>query len=163
MSWLTFVLLALVLIFAVQGFRKGMLRMAISMVFFLMVLGVTSWLNPYISDFVREKTTWQISIEEKCNEVLLEQLEGSTAGRWVKLVLLGAVFALSLLAMTVGGFIAGVAVALVAGWVSRRSTASRRPTVSLRDADIFWVRSPAAMRLAHSSICDNGATVTWCR
>lgn len=60
MSWLTFVLLALVLIFAVQGFRKGMLRMAISMVFFLMVLGVTSWLNPYISDFVREKTTWQI-------------------------------------------------------------------------------------------------------
>ena len=50
--------------------------MAISMVFFLMVLGVTSWLNPYISDFVREKTTWQISIEEKCNEVLLEQLEG---------------------------------------------------------------------------------------
>ena len=31
---------------------------------------------------------------------LLEQLEGSTAGRWVKLVLLGAVFALSLLAMT---------------------------------------------------------------
>ena len=53
MSWLTFVLLALVLIFAVQGFRKGMLRMAISMVFFLMVLGVTSWLNPYISDFVR--------------------------------------------------------------------------------------------------------------
>ena len=37
------------------------------------------------------------------------------------------------------------------------------PTVSLRDADIFWVRSPAAMRLAHSSICDNGATVTWCR
>ena len=37
------------------------------------------------------------------------------------------------------------------------------PTVSLRDADIFCVRSPAAMRLAHSSICDNGATVTWCR
>ena len=58
MSWLTFVLLALVLIFAVQGFRKGMLRMAISMVFFLMVLGVTSWLNPYISAFVREKTTY---------------------------------------------------------------------------------------------------------
>ena len=26
--------------------------------------------------FVREKTTWQIRIEEKCNEVLLEQLEG---------------------------------------------------------------------------------------
>ena len=77
MSWLTFVLLALVLIFAVQGFRKGMLRMAISMVFFLMVLGVTSWLNPYISDFVREKTTWQISIEEKCNEVKDKLMENN--------------------------------------------------------------------------------------
>ena len=31
---------------------------------------------------------------------LLERLEGSTAGRWIKLLLLGAVFALSLLAMT---------------------------------------------------------------
>lgn len=64
MSWLTFVLLALVLIFAIQGFRKGLLRMVISMVFFLMVLGVTSWLNPYISDFVREHTSWQSGIEE---------------------------------------------------------------------------------------------------
>lgn len=76
MSWLTFVLLALVLIFAIQGFRKGLLRMVISMVFFLMVLGVTSWLNPYISDFVREHTSWQSGIEEKCNQILLEQLEG---------------------------------------------------------------------------------------
>lgn len=76
MSWLTFVLLALVLIFAIQGFRKGLLRMVISMVFFLMVLGVTSWLNPYISDFVREHTNWQSGIEEKCNQILLEQLEG---------------------------------------------------------------------------------------
>ena len=31
---------------------------------------------------------------------LLEQLEGSTAGRWISCSLLGAVFALSLLAMT---------------------------------------------------------------
>lgn len=76
MSWLTFVLLALVLIFAIQGFQKGLLRMALSMVFFLLVLGVTSWLNPYISNFVRENTRWQSDIEEKCNQVLLEQMEG---------------------------------------------------------------------------------------
>lgn len=77
MSWLTVVLLGLILIFAIQGFRKGMLRMVISMVFFVLVLGITSWLNPYISDFVRENTGWQEKIEEKCSRVIMEQLDGS--------------------------------------------------------------------------------------
>ena len=54
MSWLTFVLLALVLIFAVQGFRRDAPHGNINGIL-LMVLGVTSWLNPYISDFVRER------------------------------------------------------------------------------------------------------------
>ena len=39
----------------------------------------------------------------------------------------------------------------------------RWPTVSLRDAEIFCVRPPAAMRLAQRSICASGATVAWCR
>ena len=34
------------------------------------------------------------------------------------------------------------------------------PTVSSRDTVIFWVRSPAAMRLAHLSICCSGDTNT---
>ena len=36
------------------------------------------------------------------------------------------------------------------------------PTVSSRDTVIFWVRSPAAMRLAHLSICCIGDTNTEC-
>jgi hypothetical protein len=36
---------------------------------------------------------------------------------------------MSLLAMTIGGFIAGIAVALVAGWVSRRTPLKRMPAL----------------------------------
>lgn len=74
MSWLTIVVLAWIVICAVMGFKKGMVRMILSMVFFFVVLGAASWMNPYISDYVREKTNWQEKIEEKCETVILQQL-----------------------------------------------------------------------------------------
>lgn len=43
---------------------------------------------------------------------------------------------MSLLAMTVGGFVAGIAVALVAGWVSRRTPLKRTPAL----LDFIWDR-----------------------
>ncbi len=41
----------------------------------------------------------------------------------------GLVSGMSLLAMTIGGFIAGIAVALVAGWVSRRTPLKGMPAL----------------------------------
>lgn len=47
---------------------------------------------------------------------------------------------MSLLAMTLGGFIAGIVVALVAGWVSRRTPLKRTPVLP----DFIWARWPWA-------------------
>ncbi len=53
---------------------------------------------------------------------------------------------MSLLAMTTGGFVAGIAVALVAGWVSRRTPLKRTPALP----DFIWDRwrwaSPVSLR-----------------
>lgn len=78
MSWLFWVLLIILALFAVQGFRKGLVRTAVSMVFFIIVIGVTSWLNPYVGDFIREKTDWQESIQEGCKEILFQEIGAQT-------------------------------------------------------------------------------------
>lgn len=70
MSWLFWILLAVFVLSIVQGIRKGMVRTAISMVSFLLVLLAVSWLNPYVSGYIRENTQWQESIEKKTAEML---------------------------------------------------------------------------------------------
>lgn len=74
MSWLFWVLLIFVMTFVLQGFRKGLLRTAFSMFSVIIVLVAAAWLNPYVSDFIREKTNWQEKIEENCSEFLGKEL-----------------------------------------------------------------------------------------
>lgn len=75
MSWLFWVLMILFVLCVIQGFRKGLIRTAISMVFFIIVIVVASWLNPYVSNFIREKTSWQETIQERCSEALFQSLD----------------------------------------------------------------------------------------
>lgn len=75
MSWLFWILLIVLAIFVIQGFRRGMVRTAVSMVFFVIVIVVTSWLNPYVGDFIREKTDWQEEIQQGCKEIFFEEIE----------------------------------------------------------------------------------------
>lgn len=63
MSWLFWILLIELAVFAIRGYRKGMVRTIISMVSFFIVTGVAVWLNPYVTDFIREKTNWQTGVQ----------------------------------------------------------------------------------------------------
>lgn len=75
MSWLFWILLVMVVLFMLQGFRKGLIRTAVSMVSFVIVMLVTAWLNPYVGDFIRERTNWEENIKEKCSTFLADYLE----------------------------------------------------------------------------------------
>lgn len=75
MSWLFWILLIVLAIFVIQGFRRGMVRTTVSMVFFVIVIVVTSWLNPYVGDFIREKTDWQEEIQQGCKGIFFEEIE----------------------------------------------------------------------------------------
>lgn len=58
-----------------QGFRKGLVRTAVSMVFFIIITIMSSWLNPHVGDFIREKTDWQEKVKTQCSEILFQGLE----------------------------------------------------------------------------------------
>ncbi|NCB93475.1 MAG: CvpA family protein [Clostridia bacterium] len=75
MSWLFWILLIVFVVCVIQGYRKGMIRTAISMVSFIIVLYVTSWISPYVGDFIRENTNWEQSIQEKCADVIEQGME----------------------------------------------------------------------------------------
>lgn len=79
MSWLFIVLLIFAAVSVIQGYRKGLLQTAISMVFLVLVLVLTVWLNPYISDFVRENTSLEQTIQEQCGRILEESFQDETA------------------------------------------------------------------------------------
>ncbi len=79
MSWLFIVLLIFTVVSVIQGYRRGLLQTAISMVFLVLVLAVTVWLNPYISDFVRERTSLEQTIQEQCGRILEESFADNAA------------------------------------------------------------------------------------
>lgn len=75
MSWLFWVLLVVIVIFGIQGFRKGMLRTILSMVSTIAVVIITAWLSPNTGDYIRENTQWEEKIEQKIEKNLLAELE----------------------------------------------------------------------------------------
>ena len=75
MSWLFWVLLVVLVIFGIQGFRKGLLRTVLSMVSTIAVIIITAWLTPHIGDYIRENTQWQENIQQEMEETLLAELE----------------------------------------------------------------------------------------
>lgn len=75
MSWLFWILLVIFALFVIQGARKGLVRTAVSMVSFLLVIVAVSWINPYMGDFIREHTNWEKTIQERTSEMLESMME----------------------------------------------------------------------------------------
>lgn len=75
MNWLFWILLVIFALFVIQGARKGMVRTAVSMVSFILVIVAVSWINPYMGDFIREHTSWEESIQQRTSEMLAGVIE----------------------------------------------------------------------------------------
>ncbi len=74
MSWLGWVLLVVLVIFGIQGFRKGLLRTVLFMVSTIAVIMITAWLMPHMGEYIRENTKWQETIQQKMEDTLLAEL-----------------------------------------------------------------------------------------
>lgn len=75
MNWLFICLLAFCIFCVWRGASKGFLRMAVSMVFLILVLVLSSVLNPWVSSFIKEHTGLYTVFTEKCSDMIETKLE----------------------------------------------------------------------------------------
>ena len=68
MNWLRYILLAAVLLSALAGYRKGLVRTVLSMVFLILVTGLAIWMNPYVTEVLNERTELPQYVQKKCLE-----------------------------------------------------------------------------------------------
>ena len=75
MNWLFLVLLAFCALEVIRGARKGFIRMVVSMVFLILVVILSSVINPYVSDFIKNHTGIYRTFTESCSEMIENRLE----------------------------------------------------------------------------------------
>ena len=74
MNWLCVVLLAFLALSVANGARKGLVRMVVSLVFMILVMGLSSVLHPYISSYIKENTKMYDTVLDGCSRVINERL-----------------------------------------------------------------------------------------
>ena len=63
------------------GGRKGFFKTAISMLFLVLVMVLSSFLNPYVARFLREETPVYESVHAKCEDVMLSHFKKEAEDR----------------------------------------------------------------------------------
>ncbi len=77
MNWLLLVILIVIMLSAAAGYRRGFVRTVLSMVFLILVMVVSGWISPYISDALKEHTQITETIRASCTEMLEETWDNS--------------------------------------------------------------------------------------
>ena len=67
-NWLLIIVLIFLLFTTLNGYRRGLLRSAFSMVSLVIVMVFVSFASPYVGDYVKEHTPIYQGIEDKCKE-----------------------------------------------------------------------------------------------
>ena len=75
MNWLFLVLLAFCILGVIRGACKGLVRMAVSMVFLVLVFVLASVINPYVSSFIRDNTELYRTFTESCSDMIEDRME----------------------------------------------------------------------------------------
>lgn len=76
MNWLNIIVLAVFVFCIMNGIRRGFIRTAAAMASFFVSMALVYLLNPYVTDFLEQKTPVYEMVEEKCTEAVTAGLEG---------------------------------------------------------------------------------------
>ena len=79
MNWLFYVILGFIILSVFLGGRRGFFKTAISMLFMILVLVLSSLLNPYVGRFMRENTPVYETIRARTEEVMMSHFEKEVA------------------------------------------------------------------------------------
>lgn len=75
MNWLGIVILGIVILGIFKGFKRGIVRTAVSVCSLIVALILGQMLNPYISQFFIEQTPLYDTIREMCEDSISDTLE----------------------------------------------------------------------------------------
>lgn len=81
MNLLEIIVIALTILFAFGGFRKGFVKKLASMVSLLLSIVLVSFALPYVTQYIKESTPVYQYIVDQCEEVVAEQAGALLAGR----------------------------------------------------------------------------------
>lgn len=74
MNWLTIAVLVFLIGMTLLGYKKGLLRIALSLTATIITIVLTIFLNPYVKDFIREGTGISNSIQTGISSYLEEDI-----------------------------------------------------------------------------------------
>ena len=75
MNWLLIIIVLLLALCVVNGYRKGFLRMMYSMVSWVIMFALVTWATPYINTFLRNNTSIYQTIATYCEQQIQEKTE----------------------------------------------------------------------------------------
>ena len=75
MNWLLIGIVLVWAFFIAHGYTKGMLRMIFSLISWIVMLAVSLWINPYVSDFIIQNTQIDEEFEAECKVTLSEMVK----------------------------------------------------------------------------------------
>lgn len=75
MNWVLILVLAVLVIGIIQGYRKGLLRIVYSMLSWILVLVCVAWSKPYINQYLVEQTNIYERIVEQCEKQIKQTAE----------------------------------------------------------------------------------------
>lgn len=78
MNWILILVLVVLAISIIEGYRKGLLRIIYSLVSWIIVFVFVSWATPYIMHFLIENTTIYEQIEMHCEETVRQSAQEQT-------------------------------------------------------------------------------------
>lgn len=76
MNWLSIIILLIPVFYALKGFQKGMVRMAVSFLSVFVTLIICFFLNPYVEKMLKQETKIYESIQKECENYITNIVEG---------------------------------------------------------------------------------------
>ena len=74
-SWLTYIIIAVIILSVFFGWRNGFVRTLMAMVSWILVILLAGWMNPYVSGFLRKNTSIETYLTDECTAFLEDHFE----------------------------------------------------------------------------------------
>ena len=77
MNWLFWIVVAIIVFFAIRGWNRGLLRILYSLISVVLLIGLISYATPYVTSYIKENTGVYTLLQERCTQALKNRGEST--------------------------------------------------------------------------------------